>query len=398
MAMKKQEFDIVVIGANGYVGKRLVAELERLSATTGWKVLATTRAPKKSLSSGYPSIVFDLLDVTDAQAVDRVVARASLVLNCVGPFDLYGEKVVSACARLGRHYLDITGEILFARRMIDAYDSVAIKTGAMIVPFAGFDSVPSDFGVYLMAKEMNEVHHQKIESIDLVYDVKGGFNGGTAATMLDIGAKLSLADMRNLGFLSESVSKPRFSLRSREMYGARYVPQLKKWTAPFFMEPINNKIIYRSISLDSDLKSRFSENFKYRESMSVPGGFFGSVASGAFMGGTHLLLKTSLGRDLISRIVPKPGMGPSEKQMTEGFFRATFVARGVAGESKSKILTRKMISQGDPGNVSTVKLLLACTRVFFGEEFAPRGGFFTPASGFGDRLLPALNESGVRWI
>jgi len=386
-----REFDIVVLGATGYVGRRLVAELEKVAKHRGWRLLATTRSAQKSadMSRAHPSVSFDTMDVANPADVDRIAQKARLVINCIGPFDLHGENVVSACARFGTHYLDITGEILFARRMIDRYDDLAKKNGAMIVPFAGFDSVPSDIGVFLMGQEMAEAHSQPVASVDLVFKMKGGINGGSAATALDIGSKIHKRELANYNYLAPQLPERGFE----GMFRPRYVGKMRKWVAPFFMEPINNKVIFRSLALAPNGSTRFSPDFRYRECIEIPGGLLGSAITALSLGGGQLLLKTSAGRRVLSPLFPKPGTGPSERQMKEGYFEATFVATGARG----KVLVRKMFSEGDPGNVSTVKLVLACTRALFADGFEPPKGLLTPATAFGARLLPALRESGISW-
>jgi short subunit dehydrogenase-like uncharacterized protein len=386
-----REFDIVVLGATGYVGRRLVTELEKLAKSNGWRLLATTRSAQKSANLGreHASVSFDTMDVASAIDVDRITRRAKLVINCIGPFDLHGENVISACARLGTHYLDITGEILFARRMIDRYHELAKKNGAMIVPFAGFDSVPSDIGVYLMGREMEKLHSQPVASVDLIFKMKGGINGGTAASALDMGAKLKQRDQKNYNFLAPQEPERSFE----EMYHPRFIVYLRKWVAPFFMEPINNKVIFRSLALAPTSRMQFTSDFRYRECIDIPGGLVGAMATAWSLGGGHLMLKTSAGRSVASLVFPKPGTGPSEKQMKEGFFEATFIATGARG----KVLVHKMLSEGDPGNISTVKMLLACTRALFSDGFDPPRGLLTPATAFGIHLLPALRKSGVSW-
>jgi len=358
----------------------------------GVRLLATARSERKvqELSKTFPAVHFKVLDITDVGETESIVKKVQLVVNCIGPFDLYGENVVSACAKTGTHYLDITGEILFARRMIEKYDALAKKSGAMIVPFAGFDSVPSDIGVFLMGQEMSIDHAQAVASIDSVFKAKGGLNGGTIATGLNTAVNISKKDQENLNFLVSDQPDRIY----RELNRLRYIAHLKKWVAPFFMEPINNKVVYRSVALANKVSNCFAKDFRYRESMQVPGGILGAVLATGLLFFFQILLKMSLGRKLASRLLPKPGEGPSENQMKEGYFEATFIAIGTEG----KVLMRKMTSDGDPGNVSTVKLLLACIRTMMNEGFQSRGGLLTPSSAFGTDLLPALHKSGVNWI
>jgi short subunit dehydrogenase-like uncharacterized protein len=269
--------------------------------------------------------------------------------------------------------------------MIERYHALAKQNGALIVPFAGFDSVPSDIGVYLLAREMSQKHSQRLASVDLVYRIRGGLNGGTAATALDLGKKLTSRDEANLNFMTQLPAR----IEARR-YQPRYVAQLKQWVAPFFMEPINNKIVYRSVALAPDA---FEADFSYRECIATPGGLVGAASVAWSLGAAQSLLKTTTGRRLAALVFPKPGSGPSEEQMADGFFHATFVATG----AQSQVVVRKMVSKGDPGNVSTVKLLLACVRALFSPGFAPPSGVLTPAIAFGETLLPALEASEISW-
>ena len=47
------------------------------------------------------------------------------MLNVVGPYRLYGEAVVRACAECGTDYLDICGEPEFMERMEARYGNMA---------------------------------------------------------------------------------------------------------------------------------------------------------------------------------------------------------------------------------------------------------------------------------
>ena len=386
-----REFDVAVFGATGYVGHRLLTELDKLSKKLGWRLLATLRSPQKiqTLKNDFPGAHFEVLDVLDLKAVENVVQKTRLVVNCVGPFDLYGENVVKACAELSTHYLDITGEIIFARRMIERYDKIAKENRATIVSFSGFDSVPSDMGVFLVAQEMHEAFSQQVASVDLIFKVKGGLNGGTAFTALDSSSKIHIKDQKNLNFLSPE--KPDLSYGEQDR--PRYVPALKKWVAPFFMESINNKVVYRSVALSPDAEKYFSRDFKYRESVFVWGGKWGAAAMALSLRASQSLLETSQGRRFAQMVLPKPGQGPSEKQMQEGFFEATVIATGTRGQT----LVRKMACAGDPANISTVKILISCIRVIVAKDFQSKGGVLTPSTAWGAQLLPALRESGISW-
>ncbi|RAB79062.1 saccharopine dehydrogenase, partial [Burkholderia multivorans] len=50
----------------------------------------------------------------------------------------------------GTDYCDLTGETQWIKRMIDRYEAAATQSGARIVHCCGFDSIPSDLGVYVL--------------------------------------------------------------------------------------------------------------------------------------------------------------------------------------------------------------------------------------------------------
>ena len=64
--------------------------------------------------------------------------------------------LVAACAAAGTHYADLTGEVLFMRRTIDAHHETARSSGARIVHTCGFDSIPSDLGVLALHEYASE--------------------------------------------------------------------------------------------------------------------------------------------------------------------------------------------------------------------------------------------------
>ena len=93
-----------------------------------------------------------VVDATDEEAVTDLAARARVVVTTVGPYVKYGVPLAAACAEAGTHYCDLTGEVLFVHRSIAANHETAQRTGARIIHACGFDSIPSDLGVWLTAR------------------------------------------------------------------------------------------------------------------------------------------------------------------------------------------------------------------------------------------------------
>ena len=95
-------------------------------------------------------------DAQDADALQRLAASTEVVASTAGPFRKYGSLLVEACAQEGTSYADITGESGWTLNMAAQHHETCVKTGSIIVPQAGFDSVPSDIGTMLAIK-----HHRK---------------------------------------------------------------------------------------------------------------------------------------------------------------------------------------------------------------------------------------------
>ncbi|HEX2705300.1 MAG TPA: saccharopine dehydrogenase NADP-binding domain-containing protein, partial [Candidatus Lustribacter sp.] len=151
-----RELDLVLFGATGFVGE-LIAEHLVETAPDGVRVglagrsqarLRDLRVDLGPRASDWPLIV---ADASEGDSLVALAARARVVASAVGPYAKYGMALVEACAAAGTHYCDLTGEVLFVRRSIDAYDALAKVSGARIVHACGFDSIPSDLGVFATA-------------------------------------------------------------------------------------------------------------------------------------------------------------------------------------------------------------------------------------------------------
>jgi len=414
-----EKFDILVIGATGFVGKRFIKTWLSFHQEK-YSMLVTARQSNKlaSLIENHPKIKLADLDLNNQEQVDQYVSQSYLVVNFAGPFDLLAEPVVKSCAKHGVHYLDITGEIQFGKRMAEKYHHEANKNRAIIIPFAGFDSIPSDLGVLLAAKALHEkiIEHaeekvdteEKVASIDIAYRAVGGLNGGTLASAIDIGSKVNDTDWHNPYYMIPEIqnhlTSKQWQLRiPKEKWPAmRYLPEIKKWCAPFFMEPINNKVVYRALILRPDSEKIFAKNFYYRESQIFNRS---GAAPGAFIGDSvfklgHAIMERPWGINLAKKLGPKQGEGPSEETIENGFFTADVIARGDLGTT----VIKKWRGVGDPGNKATVSIIMAATEQLLdlkntGLDKAPNHcfGVVPPSVAFGEELLAYLEKHQVTW-
>ena len=184
-----KRFDLVVHGATGFTG-RLVVEylLQRYPAGSGLRWAMGGRNAEKLAAvrdevgapADTPLVVTDTSSPASLQAL---MDQTRLVLTTVGPYQLYGNELVAACAAAGVDYVDLCGEPAWMRKMIDAHEATAQASGARIVFSCGFDSIPFDLGVFLLQNEMKaRFGHPASRVRGRVRKMKGTFSGGTAAS------------------------------------------------------------------------------------------------------------------------------------------------------------------------------------------------------------------------
>ena len=398
--MQHPRFDIVVFGATSFVGQILSRYLLDQFGTDGdlrWAAAARSQekldALRIDLGRAAARLPVLVADARDPASLEAMCARARVVVSTVGPYALHGEPLVKACSQSGTDYCDLTGEVQWIRRMIDRYGDDARESGARIVHCCGFDSIPSDLGVYFLQREALRRLGQPCTRIKMrVRAMRGGFSGGTAASLMNA-IKEAAADPA----LRKELANP-YSLcpkgerrgpRQPSVKGAEFDEAFGAWTAPFVMSAINTRIVHRSNAL---LDHAYGADFVYDEAVLTGKGTKGrlnatgmALGLGAFMVG-GVLPPT---RWLLERfLLPAPGEGPSPEAQEKGSFDLRFDGTTADGRR----LRAKVTGDRDPGYGSTAKMLgqaAACLAADIGKEDKP-GGFWTPATLFGDRLIARL--------
>lgn len=391
--------DLVVFGATSFVGQLLCRYLARSPGIGGalkWAMAGRSQAKLESvragLGDGAQTVPLIVADAADEAALAGMCGRTRVVVSTVGPYALYGEPLVKVCAETGTDYCDLAGEVHWIDRMIERYEGAAKASGARIVPCCGFDSLPSDLGVLFMQEEARRRFGAPLTGIKMrVRALRGGASGGTVASIMNI-AKEMAADpslrrrMANPYSLVPKAEAP--TVRQPSLSKIAYDPDFRRWQAPFVMAAINTRVVHRSNALSG---FAYGRDFLYDEAMLMGDGMRGRMRAyglagglGAFVGGAAL--KPT--RWLLERFVPAPGEGPTPEQQEKGFFDIRFVGRTADGRT----LRGKVAGQGDPGYGSTSKMLgqaAACLALDIGKADKP-GGFWTPATIFGDRLIERL--------
>ncbi|MCZ6828367.1 MAG: saccharopine dehydrogenase NADP-binding domain-containing protein [Gammaproteobacteria bacterium] len=406
MTQAERELDIILLGASGFTG-RLVAEylLGRYGANDDlrWAMAGRNRAKLESVRlelQGYePEQEIPLLvaDSDDADALAELAQKTRVICTTVGPYALYGSKVVEACARHGTHYCDLAGEVHWMREMIDRYQPAAAASGARIVHSCGFDSIPSDLGVLFLQQAMQERHGVAAQHIKYrVVNFRGSMSGGTIASMINM---LEQADkdpaLRKL-IADPYALNPSDAAKGRDgpdQSGAEFDADFDRWTLPFVMAAINTRVVRRSNAL---LHFRYGEEFAYDEAVLAPAGqgaLKSKLAALAMAAGTGALLVAPL-RALARRFLPAPGEGPSQKQRENGYY--DILLHGKHPQDRDRDMRVRVTGDRDPGYGSTAKMLGESAVCLARDELSGGGGFWTPASAMGERLIQRLqNNAGL---
>jgi short subunit dehydrogenase-like uncharacterized protein len=406
MTDSARELDLVVYGATGFVGK-LLADYLAQHAPDGVRIALAGRtaakleAVRSSLgprAADWPVIV---ANSDDDASLAALAGRTRVVATTVGPYAKYGHALASACAEAGTDYVDLTGEVLFARESIDANHDRARETGARIVHSCGFDSVPSDIGVHVLhGKVQADGAGELTDTTLVVTSVRGGVSGGTIdslRTQVDVSKKDPA--LRRLAASPYSLSpdpakEPDLGRQSdmSVVNGTDIAPDLKGWKAPFFMGPYNTRIVRRSNALRD---WAYGRQFKYREVMNVGSSPLTPVVAGAVAAGLGAMvvgMAIPPTRYLLDRVLPSPGDGPSEDAQRKGHFTIDLYTTTTTGAR----YTSRVKAKGDPGYSATAVMLgeSALSLVLGGDALPDAAGVLTPATALGDVLVTRLRDAG----
>jgi short subunit dehydrogenase-like uncharacterized protein len=389
---------IIVFGATSFVGQILCRYLHELNhdGSVNWLMAARSENKLRQLQQelgGQHVPDYRLADAANETQLRALCEEAGVIISTVGPYALYGEPLIKACVETGTDYCDLTGETQWIRRMIDRYETKARETGARIVHCCGFDSIPSDLGVWFLQQQSQQkfgIHCRQVKM--RVKKFKGGFSGGTVASMMNV-AKEAATDpalrreMADPYSLCPADSKPRVR---QSKITAVMDEDVNSWIAPFVMEAINTRVVHRSNAL---LGHPWGQDFLYDEAVMTGDNNKGrSRAKLTAFGQPLMMLGMAVPptRWLMRHFLPKPGEGPSAEMQRSGFFDLIFVGH----TSDGRTVRTTLYGERDPGYGATARMLgqaALCLRDDVSREDKP-GGFWTPASALAEPLIPRLEE------
>ena len=395
-----RKLDIIVWGASGFTG-RLVAEylFEQYGSNSSvkWAMAGRNKAKLEAVQTelGISNIPIILADSQDKKSLNQMVQQTSVICTTVGPYAKYGSALVSACVEHQTDYCDLAGEVQWIRKMIDQHHETAQANGTKIVHTCGFDSIPSDMGIYFFQKAIKEKTGAFAEQTKLlVKAIKGGMSGGTYLSLSNV-----LAEAQKDKSIYKVLSNP-YGLNPDMNHQGVDEPDLqkvifdqdtKRWISPFIMAAINTKVVRRSHAL-ADFP--YGKKFKYDEAMISGAGVSGRLKGWAGLSAIGLLMMAkpgSLIKKGIDRLLPKAGEGPNKTQRENGFYNMLLIGKMAEG----KIIKGKVTGDRDPGYGSTSKMM-AESAVCLAKDKAqlPKTfGVLTPSIAMSDALLNRLEEN-----
>jgi short subunit dehydrogenase-like uncharacterized protein len=376
-----KEYDFVVYGATGFTGKLVVEYLvHKYSNNSQIKWALAGRNLEKlesvAVSKNVPEGTGLLeVDSNDIASIEEMVSKTKCVLTTVGPYQLYGNDVVSTCAKSGTDYVDLCGEPGWMHEKINELTETARETGSRIVFSCGFDSIPFDLGVLFLQNEVTRRYGKPSVNVrGRVREMNGEFSGGTAASL---GA--TMAALKEKPELFAVLANP-FSL-SNGFAGLDqpadnkpiFDDKLDTWVAPFFMAPINTKNVHRSNAL---MNHMYGKDFCYNEMWVMGPGDDGKAAAD-FISSSNPLSNA-----------PKPGEGPSRESRENGNYDILF-----CGDINDESVHVSVVGDMDPGYGSTSKMIAESAICLVKECEDLNGGIYTPAPSMGTKLIKRLQDN-----
>ena len=394
---QSREFDIIIWGASGFTG-RLVAEyLFKQYGTSGnlkWAMAGRNQQKLETVRATIAdkSVPIVVADSSDETSIKQMVLRTKVICTTVGPYAIYGSKLVAACVENKAHYCDLAGEVQWMRQMIDKHHQTAQANGVKIVHSCGFDSIPSDMGVYFIQREAKVQKGQRAKKISMrVAAMKGGLSGGTYASLSKV-----IEQAQKDKTIYKVLTNP-YGLNPTDQQEGEDRPDLmsvvfdktsQSYVGPFIMAGINTKVVRRSNALSN---YSYGKDFRYDEATLNGKGFKGKIKG--ILAAIPLIFMTakpkSVLKSIANKLLPKPGEGPNQEQRENGFFNLRFYVTLEDGSSAMG----KVTGDKDPGYGSTSKMLAESAVCLAVDELPKISGVLTPSVAMGDALLQRLEKS-----
>ena len=375
------QYDFVIYGSTGFTGKLVVEYAISKYGNNddiSWAIAGRNKEKLEKIKDMFnlPSkIGMMIVDSNDQASIDAMVNQTKCVLTTVGPYQLYGERIITSCISSGTDYVDLCGEPGFMHKIISEYSEEAKQNGARIVFSCGFDSIPFDLGVLFVQEEAKAKFNKYAPYVrGRVRGMNGEFSGGTAASMKATMTDLnSNPDLINVLINPHALCEGFQGAQQDDDSKLKYDEELDTWLAPFFMAPINTKNIHRSNKLMNHI---YGEDFKYNEMWVQGSGKEGKAAA-----------------EFISKMnplgdAPEPGEGPSKESRENGNYDVLFCA-----DLDDATIKVSVSGDMDPGYGSTSKMITESAVCLVKDCKDLAGGIYTPAASMGKKLIERLESN-----
>ena len=386
-----REYDLIIYGASGFTGRLAVEYLDENYSDLNWAIAGRNEDKLVNISKNSKCKPdYFIADSEDNENLLKIASKTRVIASLAGPFNRYSDNLVTQCIEAGTHYLDITGENIWVRDLIDKHHEAAEKKQIKIIPSCGYDSIPSDMGCFYLQRSLN----QELQRIDGYHRGNGGVSGGTiesAFSMRNYKSKYSMGHPFLLN--SKEYIKTQNISENKDNFKIKYIDDIKLWSAPFVMAIANTRVVRRSSEIHDKNQASYGSEFKYQEYMMLKkysSAFL--VTAGIAVFGLMLISPIS---GLFRKLFTKAGKGPDKKTRENGWFESIFIGKNKNNE-KYKL---RMFCKGDPGYKSTAKLICeSALCLALNSENLPNtnaGGVLTTSTGLGSTLIDRLKNAEV---
>ena len=396
-----RKYDLLIWGATSFTGKLVTEYLFNKygSSKIKWAIAGRNLDKLKKIRSEVADkkIPMFIADSFDEESLLKFVKKTKVVCSTVGPYSLYGTKLVKLCVENNTNYCDITGEAHWIRNLIDQFHEEAKSKKIKIVNSCGFDSIPSDMGVYFIQNEIKKTYKNYANFIKMrVAGIRGGISGGTYGSINNL-LKEAYSNKKIFRVLNNPYGlNPKNKMEGMDKKDLRKIifdKESNSWIYPFIMAGINTKIVRRSHALTN---FQYGKDFRYEEAMMSGKGISGLLKAilAVFPLAMIGLNPNSFLKKIVNSYMPKPGEGPGLEKRKNGFYNLRFY---VTIDERRKAFA-KVVGDNDPGYGSTSKMLAESALCLAFDKLPENYGVVTPSIAMGKQLLERLrNNAGLNF-
>uniref|UniRef100_A0A182QET7 DNA helicase n=1 Tax=Anopheles farauti TaxID=69004 RepID=A0A182QET7_9DIPT len=408
-----RRLDVIIFGATGFTGKYTVLESIKLLANMKWgiagrsqnKLQDTLKEIGDKAKTDLSHVPIVLADVDNQDSLHSMARDCRVVVNCCGPYRLYGEPVVKACLAERTHHVDVSGEPQFLEGMQLKYHEAAKERGVYLISACGFDSIPADMGTVFLEQQFDGVVNS-VESY-IVSKQKGRRELGAIHYGTWASAVHAVANMDEVGQIRRKLFAkkiPDVKPKLNERPTLHRSPHGNKWSLPF--QGADRSCVARTQRFFYETENK--RPLQMRAYISFGG--FAEVLAVSFVGAIFwLMVKTNFGRQLLLNH-PKIfsfGMvsheGPSDEAMNNTHFALYFEGKGweeklASPEDKytsppNKVIRTK-VAGTNPGYGATCVALILSARTIL-QESDKMPGSHVKGLGLDENGIPLQMASGL---